>query len=159
MFTGTSINETEKRLKYVGRNDGLCYIGTKDVGFDHNISYESGVKIPFNNDAFRIAPRDSVLMCIEGGSAGRKIAVTSREVCFGNKLCCFIPHHILSRYLYIFLQSSLFAEVFKANTTGIIGGVSIKKLMNILLPIPPFAEQQRIVSKIESLLPYLKALE
>lgn len=72
MYTGNSINGTEKKQKYTGLSSGYFYIGTKDVEFDHTINYDNGVRIPFGFDKFRIAPKNSILMCIEGGSAGKK---------------------------------------------------------------------------------------
>ena len=87
LYTGDSINETEKKLKYTNVKEGWFYIGTKDVNFDQTINYDNGIKIPFEKDNFRIAPKNTVLLCIEGGSAGRKIAFTNQDVCFGNKLC------------------------------------------------------------------------
>ena len=80
MYTGNSINESEKKAKYTGLSEGRYYIGTKDVEFNHTIVYDNGVKIPFDAVKFRIAPCSSILMCIEGGSAGRKIAFTDYEV-------------------------------------------------------------------------------
>ena len=149
MFTGNSINETEKKLKYTNLSEGRFYIGTKDVGFDHEINYDNGVRIPFDADKFRIAPPNSILLCIEGGSAGRKIAFTNQTVCFGNKLCCFISYEVDSRYIYYYLQSPIFQSAFKNNITGIIGGVSVNTLKDMLLPIPPISEQYRIVKEVD----------
>ena len=148
IYTGNSINENEKKTKYMGVTSGYCYIATKDVGFDNIINYDNGVKIPNTDNKFRIAPKNSVLLCIEGGSAGKKISVTDKDVCFGNKLCCFSTISINVFFLYYYLQSPVFNLIFKENINGIIGGVSINKLKQLKIPLPPIEEQKRIVDKI-----------
>ncbi len=115
IYTGNSISETEKRTKYTDVT-GRYYIGTKDVSFDNNIMYNNDVAIPKEHESnFRIAPNNSVLMCIEGGSAGKKIAVLNHDVCFGNKLCCFVPFVNITRYIFYYLQSRLFQDMFNDN--------------------------------------------
>jgi len=155
IFTGNSINEAEKQKKYMGLDSGYNYIGTKDVGFDHSINYTNGVKIPYNQGNFRIAHINTPLLCIEGGSAGRKIGVLTEDVCFGNKLCAFEPIGINPKYLYYYLQNPIFTQIFKEKTTGIIGGVSVNSLKNLLFAMPPLAEQERIVSEIEKFEPLI----
>ena len=156
IYTGNSINKTEKESKFMGLSEGYNYIATKDVDFNNRIDYENGVKIPKDLEKFRVAESGSVLLCIEGGSAGRKIALTSEDVCFGNKLCCFTSYGIDNEFLYYYLQSPIFKEVFKSEKSGIIGGVSIGKIRNFFVPIPPLNEQQRIVCKIEELIPFVQ---
>ena len=151
IYTGNSINENEKKTKYMGVTSGYCYIATKDVGFDNIINYDNGVKIPNTDNKFRIAPKNSVLLCIEGGSAGKKISVTDKDVCFGNKLCCFSTIRVNVFFLYYYLQSPVFNLIFKENINGIIGGVSINKLKQLKIPLPPIEEQKRIVDKINRL--------
>lgn len=150
IFTGNSINEKEKLEKYTNISTGYNYIGTKDIGFDQCIDYDNGIKIPTNDLKFKIAPKGSVLLCIEGGSAGRKIGLTNQDVCFGNKLCAFVSK-IDNRYIFYFLQTSDFRNIFSYNKNGLIGGVSVNKLKEIEIPPPPLAEQGRIVAKIEEL--------
>ena len=149
IYTGNSISEAEKRTKFTNVV-GRYYIGTKDVGFDNKVFYNNGVSIPKQYELdFRIAPKDSILMCIEGGSAGRKIAILNQDVCFGNKLCCFSPFVEIGRYIYYYLQSPPFIDMFNENKTGIIGGVSIAKVKEILIPLPPQKELERIVDMVD----------
>ena len=152
MFTGNSINENEKNLKYKGLSEGYFYVATKDVNFNNEIDYYNGVRIPKNSKKFRIAPKNSILFCVEGGSAGKKIAITDKDICFGNKLCCFVSYGIDIKYLYYYIQSPIFIYDFKRNTTGIIGGVSINTLKQMFLPLPPIEEQKRIVEKLDKLI-------
>ena len=153
IYNGNSINEDEKRRKYTGII-GRDFIATKDVGFDRKINYNNGINIPYDS-SLKIAPKNKILMCIEGGSAGRKIAVTDRDVCFGNKLACFDTILIDDLYLFNVLQSADFLKIFRASLTGIIGGVSINTLKDFIFPLPPIKEQRRIVDKINSFEPLL----
>lgn len=152
--TGNSISESIKKTKYMNLNEGYNYIGTKDLNFDHTFIYDNGVKIPFEEQGFKYANADDILMCIEGGSAGKKIGILSEKVCFGNKLCKFsiLTDDLLPKFLYYYLQSPIFLKNFYENLSGIIGGVSINKIKKIHIKYPTVSEQQAIVDRIDSLL-------
>ncbi|MDO4759429.1 MAG: restriction endonuclease subunit S [Candidatus Saccharibacteria bacterium] len=160
LCTGNSISENVKKAKYMKVVEGRNYIGTKDLLFDHSFNYENGVKIPFDETSFRIANRGDILFCIEGGSAGRKIGILEEDVNYGNKLCRFSPNDKLNNiFLYFYIQSPLFQEQFSGSMTGIIGGVSIKKIKAITIKYPDIAEQKRIVEKVDELMNRVADLE
>lgn len=151
VFNGNSINEKVKKDKYTNLDDGLPFIATKDVGFDSEIDYKNGVRIPFNEiNQFKIAPSNTPLICAEGGSAGRKIAFTNQNVCFGNKLFAFVPNkNVESKYVFYYYFTSSFQKHFSTEMAGIIGGVSMNKFKDIEIPLPPLPEQQRIISILD----------
>ena len=151
IFTGNSINENVKKEKYTGITEGLNFIGTKDVDFDGTINYENGVKIS-DYEHFKTVPSNTPLLCIEGGSAGKKLGITSEQVCFGNKLCAFVCKNVEPKLVYYYLQTNAFFYSFMKERHGLIGGVSVGTLKNIPFPLPPtVAEQRRIVNRIETM--------
>ncbi len=157
LSTGNSINETVKKTKYSKKINGYSYIGTKDVNFDHTIDYDNGVYIPYD-DSFRVAKSGSTLLCIEGGSAGRKIGLLDRDVCYGNKLVSIFPLYINPKFVFYFVKSPIFQSQFKENMTGMIGGVGINKIKKIYIPIPPLTIQKRIVEKLDQILPIVEKI-
>lgn len=160
IFNGNSINASEKESKYVGA-EGLPYIATKDVGYGFDpLDYENGICIPPDEAKFRVAHQGAVLICAEGGSAGKKCGLTDRDICFGNKLFANeLYGHIPSRFILYAYLSPVFRASFAAAMTGIIGGVSIAKFVEIPLPLPPLEEQHRIVAKIDQLMARCDTLE
>lgn len=153
IFTGNSINAvTRERLTKT--EDGYPFIATKDIGYGHDsINYENGLLVSTEDQGFKVACKQSVLICAEGGSAGRKIGITDREICFGNKLLANETWSvILPRFVMFVYLSGFFYEQFAKRMTGIIGGISINRFLQLPFPLPSLAEQYRIVEKVDELM-------
>lgn len=56
---------------------------------------------------------------------------------------------ILQQYLSLMLEASI--EYFITQAKSIIPGISRKDVLNLIIAIPPLAEQQRIVAKVHEL--------
>jgi len=159
IFNGNSINADYKKTHYMGLSEGYPFIATKDVSFDGIIDYENGVKIPFD-EGLKVAKPNSVFICVEGGSAGRKIGLVNREVCFGNKLFCLDSQgSVLGPFIYYYLKSELFQDQFAERLTGLIGGVSAKKFNDISIIYPSLSEQQSIVDYLDSAFAKIDAMK
>ena len=162
IYNGNSINKKVKQEKYMLNVLGWNYISTKDIDFDGSVNYKNGVIIPFEEKSFKIAPLGTVFVCSEGGSAGKKTAYITEEVCFGNKLYAIVNSKNLynGKYVYYYTRTREFLNQFKSLMSGIIGGVTLKNFGEITIPLPSIPEQERIVSRIEELFSELdKAVE
>ena len=153
IYNGNSINKTVKEQKYMQKVPGWNYISTKDVDFDGTVQYENGVIIPYAETKFRVAPAGSVFVCSEGGSAGRKTAIITEDVCFGNKLFAIVNDRdrYVGKYLYYFTRYSGFTKQFKLLATSLMGGISAKNFGAIEVPLPSLEEQDKIIRQIEEL--------
>ena len=149
LYTGNSIKDSEKD-NYNSSKNSIPYIATKDVGFDNRIDYENGMYVKKEDIKFKRAYKDNTLICIEGGSAGRKIAkVEYEEVCFGNKLCCINSNIILNKYLYYYSLSPNFSNGFQSRITGLIPGVTLLEMRQIEVIIPPKTQQKSIADFLD----------
>ncbi len=146
LFTGDSLNEEQKSFYESDNSDEIPYVSSKDIDVNfHTVNYDNGLRIPHENNPLKIGPKGSFLLCVEGGSSGRKMCFLDRDVCFVNKLCCFHSEQN-TKFQYYFVQSSNFQSKFRLSLTGIIGGVSISTLKNFEISLPPFQEQQIQIS-------------
>ncbi len=149
-FTGNSISDKSKYLKSDNAN---YYIATKDIDIETNkIDYSNGIYIPKNDTQFKIAKPKTILLCVEGANAGKKIAFTDKEVCFVNKLCAIkgTTEKVFDKYYFYYFQSYIFQKQFFANLTGIIGGLSISVFKNLKIPLPPLPQQKAIANYLDN---------
>ena len=150
--SGNSIPVKEKEVLYKNAREGLPYIATKDVGFDGVIDYENGIRIPSKHSSkFKFSKKNSILVCSEGGSAGRKIAFSNKDCHFVNKLFSINPgSEMASKYIYYYALSDDFQNQFKKAMHGLIGGVSLSKIKGFQINYPSISEQKRIVAKLDA---------
>ena len=162
IFSGNSINDKEKKSYMDLSKKGLFYVATKDISSTSNIDYENGVLIPDSLlPKFKIAHQYSVLICAEGGSAGKKLAFNSEhDICFVNKLFAFeASNEVLPKFVFYYYQSTDFEKAFKDRLTGLIGGVSLQKFKEIPCPLPPLEEQKRIVAVLDKKFAQIETLK
>lgn len=149
LYTGNSISDEEKYLYENNVNElSYPYVSTKDVNLNtKTVNYDSGMRIDMNNRKFRIANPGDTILCIEGGSAGKKMAQINQKICFVNKLCAMhAEKDILDDWINLYVQSDSFAKEFSLNMSGMIGGVSLFDLKNFSIVVPPLNEQ-KLISK------------
>jgi len=144
LHTGNSIANKEN---YIDSENSYPYIATKDIDRDSNkINYINGIYIKKDDDSFKVAQMNSTLLCVEGANAGKKLAFSDREICFGNKLCMIksLDIDVYDKYVFYFVQSQVFKQNFFSSLNGMIGGVSINVIKNFEITIPTYVEQERI---------------
>lgn len=148
-YTGNSIKDEEK-MYFEDSTNAIPYIATKNINSINSLIDKTDILFIKQNDSrFVKALMGDTLMCIEGGSAGKKKTYLQEKVCFVNKLCCFHPIKINGKFLYYLLQSPHYESEFDLNITGLIGGVSRSKLNNFVLSYPPAIVQQQIADYLD----------
>lgn len=94
--------------------------------------------------------------------AGRTIEVPNlgTKICLGSDAVKFSPHHMLDKkYLLIAMHSDAFLGQVYEEAHGITRvRTSLNKLKGYIIPLPPLAEQHRIVEKLDQLLPLCDSL-
>ena len=96
-------------------------------------------------------------MCIQGGNAGRKLAFISRDVCFGATLCC-IQAFQNCKYIYYFTQTKNFQIKFISSMSLYPNSVSLTKIRNFEIALPPIHVQNEIVKYLDNRIPTIDLL-
>lgn len=145
VFNGNSLNDKLKEKYRKTSSDCIPYIGSKDIEAETNIiNYNNGIRISKEDESnFKLAKEGSAVICIEGGSAGKKIGFIENDTFFVNKLACLNSGN---KFMYYFIQSNLFKNQFNSNLSGLIAGVSISSLKNLFITTPPPEEQTQIAN-------------
>lgn len=130
------------------------YITTSNVYWDH-FELDKLKEMYYTDDEVeKYSIKKGDLLVLEGGDVGRS-AIWDLDISY-----CIQNHiHRLRPYVpveikYFYYAMMLFKKTGMVNGKGIgIKGLSAKALHTVLIPLPPIAEQHRIVEKLDKLLP------
>ncbi|MFM5743798.1 restriction endonuclease subunit S [Aeromonas veronii] len=147
-----------------GRNQGILrdYITTSNLYWGRfDLSEVKQMPVQDSELEKCLATANDLLIC-EGGEAGRAaVWEQDYDICFQNHIHRarfyggISPHYILR-----FFQMMSFTGEINNYRKGVgISNMSGKALSSILLPLPPIAEQNRIVAKVDELMALCDQLE
>lgn len=104
-----------------------------------------------------IATKGDILLVCKGSGYGKVTICNLEEVHIARQIMAIKQRAYLSiAYIKFFLMARI--KLIKKNGQGVIPGISRDIVLNLLFPLPPLAEQHRIVAKLEELLPLCQQL-
>lgn len=103
----------------------------------------------FTKHITKIAPKDSVLLCVRAPVG--IVNITEREICIGRGLCAVIPKYTINSDFWFYWLQSLQSNFEQKATGTTFRAISVDVIKNQIVAIPPHEEQNRIVNKINEL--------
>ena len=146
---------------------GIPFWGAKDI-INNKLQVNPGLRFINKSkfDELRSGKlKDKDFICLLRGSVGKWAEFTiDNEWTTGfinaQMVIIRLLDLVLSNWFKIYLNSPLFIEqVSKVTTGSAVAQMSAKDLSNFIILIPPLAEQQRIVTKVEELMQIVDKLE
>ena len=124
------------------------------------IVYDTKIKVTqkaLAECSLRINKIGDVLIAMYGATIG-KVAIVGKELTTNQACCACTPFGIYNWFLFYFLMGSK-EDFVKKGEGGAQPNISREKLIHHLMPLPPLAEQRRIVEKTRDVLLYIKQYE
>ena len=103
-----------------------------------------------------IANCGDLLIVCKGAGVGKMCILTEKKVHIARQIMSVQSTIVDIRYIKIFLEHNLI--LLRKSMQGVIPGISRDIILSMLFPLPPLAEQLRIVSKIEEIMSMINSI-
>jgi type I restriction enzyme S subunit len=149
-------------IKYI--DEGLLFVTSENVGVEQLLlDTPKYVEKRFNEIQERsILKKGDILTNIVGASIGRT-AIYDRDECANiNQAVCLIRlvNKRLNGYITKYLNSYVAYKIMMSDKVDTArANISLTNISDFIVPLPPLAEQKRIVAKLEEILPLCEKLK
>ena len=134
---------------YYGGN--ILWLRTGEL--NNSVVYDTEIKITqkaLEDCSLRTNKIGDVMIAMYGATIG-KVAIAGAEMTTNQACCACTPIGIFNWYLFYFLMASQ-QDFIKKGEGGAQPNISREKLISHMIPIPPLAEQRRLVETLKILL-------
>ena len=103
-------------------------------------------------DKFKISI-GNILFCMTGGTVGKSLLIDkiNEDSYINQRVALLDIKNVNNIYVYNLLSSQYILKIIDKSKNSTNDNISMKLLEEILIPLPPLAEQERIVKKIQSI--------
>ena len=145
---------------------GIPFFGAKDMK-EQYMSFDNVRYIPQSkfNELGNGKLKNNDFVCLLRGSVG-KISIFQEDerhktgfIC-AQMLIIRCMNNGMIKFLYFLMNTAYYFQFINKKVTGTaVRQLPAKELLNFIIPLPPFAEQKRIVAKLEEILPLCDKLK
>lgn len=122
-----------------------------------NSSYKLITEDAYNSCSTTLMPVDTVMIALTGATAG-KVGLLKMEACGNQSIVGIFPSKIMiPKFIYYYLMSQK-SSILSDCVGSAQPHISKDYIMKMKFPLPPIEEQQRIVDKLDKLIPLIDGL-
>ena len=124
------------------------------IAFTNELIGQSGL---YTTNKSKIVPMNSALLCVRAPIG--TVNITDRPIVIGRGLCSITPVGNVSLRFILYVLRTLEKTFVDKGTGSTFKAITADVILNQKIPLPPIEEQQRIVDKLDQLLPLCERLE
>ena len=140
--------------------DGIVVLRSSNIQ-NGKMDYDDIVKVSCPIPDNKMCHIGDILICARNGSkrlVGKAALIDQESMSFGAFMAIF--RSVCNPYILHVINSAYFRNTLLGDTgTTTINQITQDMLKNVLIPLPPLAEQKRIVAKLEEILPLCERLK
>jgi type I restriction enzyme S subunit len=151
-FAFKSTNYTSKGVRVIRISDfaETGFVNDKIVRY----SYDETLK-PY------VLEEKNILVCMTGGTVGKSLFVSKmdEQMVVNQRVAMIKVRDAIPEYVYKVILAPTTQKVIQDSKNSTNDNISMDTIKGFLIPLPPLAEQKRIVAKLEELLPLCERLK
>ncbi len=113
----------------------------------------------YEKRTMRYAPQAGDIVFSREGSIGRSVILREGNICLGQRVMLLSCNEVLlfNRYCQAALSSPYAWKLYRAANIGTgVKHINVSMIKAMLVPVPPLAEQRRIVERVDELMPLVE---
>ena len=108
-----------------------------------------------------VLEKKNILLCMTGGTVGKSLFVTemNEKMIVNQRVATIKVQTVFPDYVYQVILAPITQKVIQHSKNSTNDNISMDTIKDFLIPLPPLAEQKRIVARLEELLPLCERLK